>query len=89
MLFRSLYKTYSPEEYPKYDNCDAIEVSKTIEIPVDYDGLMGVPISFLDRFCPDQFEIVRFRKGDDGRDLVINGAQPYFRILISHRRPQK
>ena len=83
-----LYKTYSPSEYPKYDNCDAIEVSKTVDIPMDYDGLMGVPISFLDKFCPDQFEIVRFRKGDDGRDLVINGTQPYFRILIRHRRPQ-
>jgi hypothetical protein len=49
---------YSPEEYPKYDNYDAIEVSKTSEIPCDYDGVMGVPITFLDKYCPEQFEII-------------------------------
>jgi len=53
-----LYKTYSPDEYIKYDNFDAIEVSKVSEIPVDYDGVMGVPITFLDKHNPDQFEIV-------------------------------
>lgn len=53
-----LYKKYSPEEYPKYDNYNAIEVSKTKEIPEDYDGVMGVPISFLDKYCPEQFEIL-------------------------------
>jgi len=53
-----LYKTYSPAEYPHYDNYDAIEVSKTMEIPMDYDGVMGVPISFLDKYNPDQFEIL-------------------------------
>lgn len=53
-----LYKQYTPEEYPKYDNYDAIEVSKTAEIPVDYDGVMGVPITFLDKYCPEQFEIL-------------------------------
>jgi hypothetical protein len=53
-----LYKTYSPDEYPHYDNYDAIEVSKTMEIPMDYDGVMGVPISFLDKYNPDQFEIL-------------------------------
>ena len=47
-----LYKTYNPEEYPKYDNYDAIEVSKTNEIPKDYDGVMGVPITFLDKYNP-------------------------------------
>ena len=53
-----LYKKYTPEEYPKYDNYDAIEVSKTKEIPVDYTGVMGVPITFLDKHNPDQFEIL-------------------------------
>jgi len=53
-----LYKKYTPEEYPTYANFDAIEVSKTKNIPIDYDGLMGVPISFLDKYNPKQFEIV-------------------------------
>lgn len=53
-----LYKNYSPEAYPHYDNYDAIEVSKTVDIPCDYYGVMGVPISFMDHYCPDQFEIV-------------------------------
>ena len=66
-----LYKKYTPEEYPKYDNYDAINVDKTSEIPCDYNGVMGVPITFLDKYNPDQFEIVSFRKGEDGRDLVF------------------
>ena len=53
-----LWKSYTPEEYPTYLNYDAIEVSKTSEIPKDYDGKMGVPITFLDKYNPDQFEIV-------------------------------
>jgi hypothetical protein len=53
-----LYKTYDPATYPSYDNFDAIEVSKTADIPVDYEGVMGVPITFLDKYNPDQFEIV-------------------------------
>lgn len=53
-----LYKKYSPEEYPTYDNYDAIEVSKTVDIPMDYDGVMGVPITFLDKYCPEQFSII-------------------------------
>lgn len=80
---------YSPEEYPHYDNYDAIEVSKTANIPCDYEGIMGVPITFLDKYNPEQFEIVRFRKGDDGRDLYVNGKCPYFRILIRNKHPQK
>ena len=77
-----LYKRYSPEEYPKYDNYDAINVGKTALIPYDYDGEMGVPITFLNKHNPDQFQIVRFRKGNDGKDLSINGKCPYFRIII-------
>ena len=53
-----LYKKYAPENYPKYDNYDAIEVSKISEIPVDYDGVMGVPVTFLDRYNPEQFKIL-------------------------------
>ncbi|MGO1230550.1 adenine-specific methyltransferase EcoRI family protein [Glutamicibacter arilaitensis] len=53
-----LYKTYNQEAYPSYDNYDGIEVSKTVDIPSDYDGMMGVPLTFLDKHNPDQFEIV-------------------------------
>lgn len=53
-----LIKTYSKEEYPKYDNYDAINVSKTEDIPYDYSGIMGVPITFLDKYNPDQFEVL-------------------------------
>ena len=66
-----LYKHYSPEEFPKYDNYDAINVDKVADIPLDYDGVMGVPITFLDKYNPEQFEIVAFRKGEDGKDLVF------------------
>ncbi len=53
-----LYKPYNPKEYPKYDNYDAINVDKTKDIPCDYDGVMGVPITFLDKYCPEQFKII-------------------------------
>lgn len=53
-----LYKTFDPELYPSYDNYDAIEVSKVADIPMDFDGVMGVPLTFLDRYNPDQFEIL-------------------------------
>jgi hypothetical protein len=70
--FLTLYKHYTPEEYPHYDNYDAINVDTTAEIPLDYDGVMGVPITFIDKYNPEQFEIVAFRKGDDGKDLVYS-----------------
>lgn len=57
-----LYKTYSPDAYPVYDNYDAIDVSKTKDIPVDYEGVMGVPITFLDKHNPNQFEIIGITK---------------------------
>jgi hypothetical protein len=60
-----LYKKYNPEEYPKYDNYDAIEVSKTKDIPMDYGGAMGVPITFLDKYNPDQFEIITLGIGEE------------------------
>jgi hypothetical protein len=75
-------------EYPKYDNYDGINVNKTKDIPLDYKGAMGVPITFLHKFNPDQFEIIKFRKGDDEKDLSINGKCPYFRILIRNKRIQ-
>jgi len=84
-----LYKNYSKEEYPLYDNCNAININKTVDIPCDYEGLMGVPITFLDKYNPSQFEIVRPRKGDDGKDLCVNGKCPYFRILIKRRTQSK
>lgn len=71
-----LYKHYSPTEYPKYDNTDAIEVSKVAEIPMDYGGVCGVPISFLDKYCPNQFRIVGLDRPS------INGKIMYRRILI-------
>ena len=85
-----LWKTYSEEEYPKYDNFDAIEVSKTEQIPVDYDGIMGVPITFMDKYNPNQFEIIscsayadRQYSGCDA--LYINGKKIYSRILIRRK----
>ena len=81
-----LYKKYTPDEYPKYDNYDAINVDKLSDIPEDYYGEMGVPITFLDKYNPSQFEIVRFRKGNDGKDLCVNGKCPYFRIIIRRKQ---
>jgi hypothetical protein len=74
--------------YDKYDNYDAIEVPFTDSIPSDYNGVMGVPISFLDKYNPEQFEIVKFRHGDDGKDLRLkkDGTCPYFRVLIKHKK---
>ena len=100
----TLYKKYTPEEYPKYDNYNAIEVSKTSDIPMDYDGVMGVPISFLDKHNPDQFEIV----GSDYEikqgllpELVnntwegkidrgyLNGKRLYSRLFIRNKKVKK
>lgn len=67
-----LFRNYTPEAYPKYDNYDAINVDRTVDIPCDYYGVMGVPITFLSQYNPDQFEIVAFRKGNDGKDLVYS-----------------
>ncbi len=80
-------KYYGNEcDYPKYDNYDGINVNRTKDIPSDYQGAMGVPITFLHKFNPEQFEIIKFRKGNDGKDLAINGNCPYFRILIKSKR---
>ena len=80
-----LTKTYNEEEYPTYDNYNAIEVSRVADIPCDHFGPMGVPITFLDKWNPNQFDVVKFRKGDDGKDLSVDGKYPYFRILIRRK----
>ena len=89
-----LRKKYTPEEYPTYDNYEAINVNKTAEIPSDYDGVMGVPISFLDKYNPNQFEIVGWSRHNDlnmdggywkkgtCNDALIGGKLVYRRILI-------
>ncbi|MCL2743531.1 MAG: adenine-specific methyltransferase EcoRI family protein [Planctomycetaceae bacterium] len=91
-----LYKQYNPKKYPKYDNYDAIEVSKAAEIPADYDGAMGVPITFLDKYNPNQFVIIGLAAGGYNREIVgleknpdikdarplINGKNTYARIFI-------
>tara|TARA_Y100000768_G_scaffold303144_1_gene237083 strand:+ start:425 stop:1348 length:924 start_codon:yes stop_codon:yes gene_type:complete len=94
-----LYKSYSPEEYPTYDNYEAINVNKTKEIPLDFKGVMGVPITFLDKYNPDQFEIlglsasagydpeivgIPFKGNKDARPL-INGKNTYARIFIKNK----
>ncbi len=97
-----LYKKYSADEYPRYDNLDAIEVGKASEIPCDYDGLIGAPDSFLDKFNPDQFELIGIPFGDLGKEIGVtknfrgrtdiaitkdgNSRCPYSRIII-RRRP--
>ena len=93
-----LWKTYTPEEYPKYDNYNVINVNKVAEIPDDYDGIIGVPITFLDKYNPEQFEIIDARdyainvkqRGKNtllikDLDSAINGKPTYARIAI-HRR---
>lgn len=88
-----LFKKYNSNEYPKYDNYDAIEVSRVENIPMDYNGVMGVPITFLDKYCPTQFEIVGWSRHNDlnmdggywlggNSDATINNQIVYRRILI-------
>ena len=86
-----LYKKYAPEEYPKFDNYDAINVNKVAEIPVDYAGAMGVPITFMDKYNPDQFEIMgidRYIEDNPnyGHRFSINGKEIYARIIIKNKK---
>lgn len=95
-----VYKKYAEDDYPHYDNYDAIEVSKTEKIPCDYDGVMGVPITFLNKYNPDQFEILGMEssagydpeivgiprlKDGDARP-AINGKTTYARIFIRYNK---
>ena len=89
-----LFKRYSPEEYPHYDNYDAIEVSKVAHIPKDWDGAMGVPITFLNKHNPEQFGIdglcwilLRDRGAGDSM-FKIDGKRKYRRIVIRRKRSQ-
>ena len=95
----ALYKKYNPKDYPSYENYDAIEVSKTKNIPIDFSGLMGVPITFMDKYNPDQFEIIwTTDRGGDGMlekhkkshtrfdAPVVNGKGLYKRIIIKHKK---
>jgi len=85
-----LLKNYVPNDYPKYDNYDAINIAKTADIPCDYDGFMGVPITFLDKFNPEQFEIIGLdRYVEDnphyGSRFKINNKETYARIIIRRK----
>jgi len=93
-----LYKQYTPEEYPNYDHYGAVNVDKTKDIPMDYKGAMGVPITFMDKYNPDQFEIIdglnRYSILDGpteetkGKYLAqVNGKPIYVRIVIKNRKP--
>ena len=84
-----LFRNYSPELYPKYDNYDAINVDRTVDIPCDYYGVMGVPITFLSQYNPDQFEIVAFRKGTDGKDLVYSFPDCSHSINVERERERE
>ena len=87
-----LYKKYSEEEFPRYDNYDGIEVSKVCDIPLDYNGIMGVPITFLDKYNPKQFEIIgldRYTVPKEflvGGRVAVNGKPKYARILIKRKK---
>lgn len=82
-----LYKKYSADEYPKYENYDAIEVSKVTDIPMDYDGVMGVPITFLYKYCPTQFEIVGITENAEYlKPLYLDGCEKYDRPYVNGKR---
>lgn len=91
-----LYKKYNPEEYPKYDNYDAIEVSKTKDIPMDYIGAMWVPVTFMDKYNPDQFEIlgcsyaygepIGYHIEGKGFNVSILWKEVYKRLFIRNKK---
>ncbi len=94
-----LYKTYNPEDFPKYDNYNAIEVSKTVNIPIDYEGAMGVPITFMNKYNPEQFEIIGATESE-GKGFsnglwveqsgvsqpLVNQKRVYKRIFIRNKK---
>jgi hypothetical protein len=88
-----LCKKYNPEKYPKYDNYDAINVNKVADIPMDYNGVMGVPITFLDKYNPEQFEIIGSNRGVDqdpngiyGRGSFLKGKETFKRLFIRNKK---
>ena len=76
-----LWKNYTPEEYPKYDNYDAINVNKVSEIPCDYDGVMGVPITFMDKYNSEQFEILGLTNGRKDFDEISYPIKHYENVI--------
>lgn len=90
----NLYKKYNPEEYPKYDEYNAINVNRYIDIPMNFNGIMGVPITFVDKYNPEQFEIIGIdRYVEDnpnyGKRFAINGQEIYARILVKNKKVKK
>lgn len=81
-----LSEEYSEKRYPKYDNYDAIEVGRTDDIPKDYFGAMGVPITFLDKYCPEQFEIAGITGGAGVSGLYVEGCEKYDRPYLKGKR---
>lgn len=77
---RGNYYYGNEEQYPRYDNYDAIEVSKTGDIPCDYDGVMGVPITFLDKYCPEQFEILGMSASADTMDKPVQLGEDFMKV---------
>lgn len=85
-----LFKLYNSEDYPTYDNYDAINVDKTSDIPMDYERTMGVPITYLDKYNPEQFEIIGTSTMDMPKGApYVSGKRIYERILIRRRRKNK
>jgi hypothetical protein len=97
----TLYTSFNPNDFPEYDNYNAIEVSRYKEIPCDFDGIMGVPLTFLEHHNPDQFEIVGsdyqvkdnllpaiVKKSWSGKldRGYVNGKRKYARILIRRKK---
>lgn len=82
-----LCKKYNPTDYPTYDNYSAIEVSKVSDIPEDYMGVMGVPITFLDKYCPEQFEILGITENAEYlKPLYVDGCNKYDRPYLNGDR---
>ena len=88
-----LYKRYNELEYPKYDNYDVINIDKTMDIPLDYPGIMGVPITFLDKYNPEQFEIIWSNRDIDQdpsgiywRSTYLQGKETFKRLFIKNKK---
>lgn len=90
-----LYREYDPKNYPKYDNFDAIEISQVRDMPCDYAGFMGVPLTFLSKYSPDYFEIIGsdievLKEQNDARGrFYVNGERKYARIVVRNKKPGK
>lgn len=90
-----LYKKYTKKDFPNYDNYNAIDVSKVAEIPKDFSGVMGVPITFLGKYNADQFELIGSNRGIDqdpsgvyGRSSLLKGKETFKRLFIRNRQPE-